>query len=214
MPTLSGQSVAAKPAASRPSMVRATTTSAQLSTAKPTPLLSRPLMSRPTTTLKTPTALRPSLSQRTSTASNPPTRPSLLRRATDLLELNPSTSYAHRHAPATPSHWTEHAHRESLLRVWDTVHAAATAAPSPSSSSSAAKDPTPSSSLTAQVLETEKQILLEFAELGEGDVVLGTEWVEYKLELCLRRPFCTAERMGRFEVLAASAGGRGNWGPW
>ena len=56
-------------------------------------------------------------------------------------------------------------------------------------------------------------MLQEYAELGEGEVPLSKEWVEYVLGVCLRHPFCTAEKMGRFEVLSASGGARGNWGP-
>lgn len=128
-------------------------------------------------------------------------RPSLLRRATDILDLNPKTSYTHRNAPQSPSHWTDHAHRKPLLGIWDAVHAAASVSRYPKS-------------ITAQVVSTEKEMLQQFAELREGSEPLTREWIEYVLGVCLRHPFCTAENMGRFEVLAASGGARANWGPW
>ncbi|TKA32671.1 hypothetical protein B0A54_15475 [Friedmanniomyces endolithicus] len=199
-----GHTPAIKPAASRPPMMRAATSTAAAlhvtTTTAPTPLLCRPITSR-SSTASAPAALRPALS-RTSTTANTQIRPSLLRRATDLLELNPATSHARRHAPRRPSHWTEHAHRSALLRAWDTVH------------SRSLKPGRPTLSIPAQVSATEQQLLRDFAELGEGEVVLDRDWVEYELGVCLRRPFCNAERMGRFEVLAESAGGRLNWGPW
>ncbi|KAK3654568.1 hypothetical protein LTR56_003214 [Elasticomyces elasticus] len=65
-----------------------------------------------------------------------------------------------------------------------------------------------------RVVATEKQMLLAYAELAEGEEALTTAWIEYKLGVSLRRPFCTAERMGRFELLSSSGGLRGNWGPW
>lgn len=57
-------------------------------------------------------------------------------------------------------------------------------------------------------------MLVEYGELAEGATPLDREWVEFVLGVCMRPPFCTAARMGRFEILATSAGGRANWGPW
>ncbi|KAK4893692.1 hypothetical protein LTR27_007939 [Elasticomyces elasticus] len=175
----------------RPSIARAATASAatiHTSTATPTPVMSRPILNRSSATTS-------------SSTSKISARPSLLRRATDLLDLNPATSYTRRHAPATPSHWTDHAHLAALLKIWDSIHAA------PSTS----KYPI---SITAQVAATEKEMLLAYAELAEGAELLTTTFIEYKLGVSLRRPFCTAERMGRFELLSSSGGPRGNWGPW
>ncbi|KAK3638643.1 hypothetical protein LTR56_012949 [Elasticomyces elasticus] len=181
-------------AALRPPTARAATASAatnHTSTATPTPVMSRPILNRSSVTS----------SSSMSHTNKPSARPSLLRRATDPLDLNPATSYTQRHAPPTPSHWTDHAHLAALLKIWDSVHAA------PSTS----KYPL---SITAQVVDTEKQMLLAYAELAEGAELLTTTWIEYKLGVCSRRPFCTAERMGRFELLSSSAGSRGQWGPW
>ncbi|KAK3070967.1 hypothetical protein LTR53_009504 [Teratosphaeriaceae sp. CCFEE 6253] len=185
----------------RPALIRSATTmtAAAVQTTSPTATTPTPVMSRPIATRSAAdltAAARAALSRTSTTA--PPTRPSLLRRATDLLDLNPTTSYTHRNAPDTPSHWTDHAHRSALLAIWDTVHAAAPTA----------------KSLIAQVVETEKRMLLCYAELGEGEAPLARSWVEYVLGVSLRQPFCTAERMGRYEMLAGSAGGRLNWGPW
>lgn len=69
-------------------------------------------------------------------------------------------------------------------------------------------------STTARVVSTEKSMLHNFPELGKGEVVLDRDWVEYVLGVALKHPFCTAERMGRWEVLASSGGARGTWGPW
>ncbi|KAK4544839.1 hypothetical protein LTR36_003743 [Oleoguttula mirabilis] len=146
---------------------------------------------------------RPQL-HRVDTATKP-TRPSFLRRATDIvsstLDLDPASSYTHRNAPPTPSHWTDHAHRKALVRIWDTVHAEVATSKYQKST-------------TAQLVSTEKQMLQEYAELEQGAVPVSRAWMEYVLGVCLRHPFCTAESMGRYEVLSASSGTRGNWGPW
>ncbi|TKA33614.1 hypothetical protein B0A50_00450 [Salinomyces thailandicus] len=183
--------------ASRPPMVRAATTTIAptLPTASATtPLLSRPLLPRSaTTTANIPVhSLNPTIKS---------TRPSLLRRATDILELNAKTSYTARNAPTKPSHWTDHAHRDELVKIWDAIHAAAAESKYPKST-------------TAKLVSTEKVMLLEYSELAEGDVPLSREWMEYVLGICLRHPFCTAEKMGVYEVLSASGGSRANWGPW
>ncbi|KAK5735473.1 hypothetical protein LTR17_008171 [Elasticomyces elasticus] len=194
LPTTISTASAQQQAALRPSMARAATASAatnHTSTATPTPVMSRPILNRSSVTS----------SSSMSHTNKPSARPSFLRRATDLLDLNPATSYTQRHAPPTPSHWTDHAHLAALLKIWDSVHAAP----------STTKYPV---SITAQVVDTEKQMLLAYAELAEGAELLTTSWIEYKLGVCLKRPFCTAERMGRFELLSLSAGSRGQWGPW
>jgi len=64
--------------------------------------------------------------------------------------------------------------------------------------------------ITAQVVSTEKRMLLEYSELAEGTVTLSREWIEYVLGVSLQHPFCTTERMGRFEVLSVSGGARAN----
>ncbi|RMY39022.1 hypothetical protein D0866_02198 [Hortaea werneckii] len=133
----------------------------------------------------------------------PPQRkkPSLFRRATDLLDLCSTTSYTARNAPTQPSHWTDYAHRNTLINTWDAEH-------------SAAAQSKYSRSITAQLVSTEKIMLVEFPELAEGPVPLSHKWIEYVLGISLRHPFCTAEKMGRYEVLASSGGTRANWGPW
>lgn len=132
-------------------------------------------------------------------------RPSLLSRAAQAissqLELGDGTSFAHRHAPAPPSYWNDQAHRRYLIRLWDAV------------GEQAAKSKY-TVSITARVVSTEKSMLHHFPELGKGDKVLTRDFVEYVLGVALVHPFCTAENMGRWEILSASGGARGTWGPW
>ncbi|KAI6792550.1 hypothetical protein KC361_g6684 [Hortaea werneckii] len=170
------------------------TTSASYST---TPLLARPLVTRSATT-------QAALPQQLQYSTFPPPqrkRPSLFRRATDMLDLRSTTSYTTRHAPTQPSHWTNYAHRNTLTTTWDAEHYAAAQSKY-------------SRSITAQLVSTEKIMLVEFPELAEGPVPLNHKWIEYVLGISLRHPFCTAEKMGRYEVLASSGGARANWGPW
>ncbi|KAK5108994.1 hypothetical protein LTR62_007628 [Meristemomyces frigidus] len=191
----------------RQSLLRAATTAGATGTiitnTEPArPLLSRPLLTRTSSS----TAI---LQISTLTNNQPKKRPSLLHRATAILQLNSKTPDTYLNRPAQPSHWTDHAHRNPLLQIWDTVQNEASTA-----ATSVAAGTKQQVSITTQLLTTEKIMRAEFGEVGEGDVVLTREWIEFVLGVCLRQPFCTADRMGRFEVLAASAGGRGNWGPW
>nr|OQO24906.1 hypothetical protein B0A51_04765 [Rachicladosporium sp. CCFEE 5018] len=130
---------------------------------------------------------------------------SLLRRITStadaLLDLSSAT---HRNAPRAPSHWTDHMHRRALLDTWDRVHEAA--------GSSDSKYP---KSLVGQLVSVEKEMLTKFPELVEGERGLGREWMEYVLGVGLRFPWCTTEKMGKWEVVASvgKLGARG-WGPW
>ncbi|OQO09608.1 hypothetical protein B0A48_05010 [Cryoendolithus antarcticus] len=129
----------------------------------------------------------------------------LLRRLTStadaLLDLSNAT---HRNAPPAPSHWTDHMHRRALLETWDRVHEAA--------GSSGSKYP---KSLVGQLVSVEKEMLVEFPELVEGERGLGKEWMEYVLGAGLRFPWCITEKMGKWEVVASvgKLGARG-WGPW
>lgn len=132
-------------------------------------------------------------------------KPSLVRSATDTmlssLELVSKTSRSNRNAPPAPVHWTDHAHRNALLSIWDaTANSAATS-----------KYP---NSIISRLVSTEKHMMQEYPELAEGGMPLTREWIEYVLGLNLRHPFCTAAKMGRWEVLSAAGGARGNWGPW
>ncbi|RMZ22558.1 hypothetical protein D0859_13419 [Hortaea werneckii] len=77
-----------------------------------------------------------------------------------MLDLRSTTSYTTRHAPAQPSHWTDYAHRSTLIKTWDAEHFAAAQSKN-------------SKSITAQLVSTEKIILVEFPELAEGPVPLS-----------------------------------------
>lgn len=132
--------------------------------------------------------------------------PSLMRRATQgitqQLELGQSSSAAHRNRPEPPTSWNGNTHRQYLIIVWDKiVEVAATNSKYP-------KSP------TAQLVAAQQTMLRKFPELGQGKVTLSGDWMEYVLGVALRHPFCTAERMGRWEVLASSGGSRATWGPW
>ncbi|KAK6410856.1 hypothetical protein LTR95_018161 [Oleoguttula sp. CCFEE 5521] len=184
----------------RPNFTRAMTTlpstTATLDPSETRPRLSRPLLNRAATTAA---GLQ-------SIANAPkPARPSLLRRLTStadaLLDLSNAT---HRNAPPAPSHWTDHMHRRALLETWDRVHEAA--------GSSDSKYP---KSLVGQLVSVEKEMLVDFPELVEGERGLGREWTEFVLGVGLRFPWCTTEKMGKWEVVASvgKLGARG-WGPW
>ncbi|CAK3923293.1 Hypothetical predicted protein [Lecanosticta acicola] len=144
---------------------------------------------------------RPHLSKDTTDRMDHP-RASFLSRATQAisnqLELGPND---HRNAPPAPSNWSDALHRKYLVRLWDMVEEKAAKSKSQVST-------------TTRVVGTEKSMLHNFPELGKGDVVLNRDWVEYVLGVALRHPFCTTERMGRWEILASSGGARGTWGPW
>ncbi|KAK3677939.1 hypothetical protein LTR78_002034 [Recurvomyces mirabilis] len=154
----------------KPNLVRAVTTAAVLRASAPcsgtaTPILSRPLLNRASSATSIP--------QDTYKTGEPPTtarpgRPSLIRGATDILGLNANTSLTYRSAPTQPSHWTDHAHRKPLLQAWELIHNAA-----------ATRQSKYVTSITAQLVTTEKQMLQEFAELNEGDVLLTREWIEF-----------------------------------
>ncbi|KAF2166048.1 hypothetical protein M409DRAFT_55394 [Zasmidium cellare ATCC 36951] len=132
-------------------------------------------------------------------------RPSLFSRAKDLisnqLELGEGTSYAHKNAPPAPSYWNDQKHSRYLVKLWDMVEERASNAKY-------------AQNTTSRLVSTEKNMLHHFPELGEGKSVLTREWIEYVLGVSLRHPFCTADKMGRWEILASSSGTRGTWGPW
>jgi hypothetical protein len=180
------------------------------------PLLphAQPLIGTQDTTTAAPNLSRPILTRAATTtviprASQPVIRPGLLHRISsgidNALELSTQASYAHRNRPAPPSHWTDHAHRDALLKTWDSVHEDA--------ASSKSKYPR---SVIGQLVATEKSMNLQFPELAKGEVVLGREWMEYVLGVSLRQPFCAEGNMGKWEVLsgAAKVGGLRAWGPW
>jgi hypothetical protein len=146
----------------RPILQHAQTTIGAQDTPTATPNLSRPLLPRATTTSA---VLRPTAQR---TTSQPATWPGLFSRISShidtALELSTEASYAHRNRPAQPSHWTDHAHREALLKTWDSVHEAAV--------NSKSKYP---SSVIGQLVATEKSVALQFPELVQGEVVLGRQ---------------------------------------
>lgn len=135
------------------------------------------------------------------------TRPSLFSRAkqaiSDGLELGEGSSYAHKSAPPAPSHWENQQHWSFLVKLWDKIDDRA--------SKTNSKYP---QSTTARLVSTEKNMLHHFPELGEGNSKLTREWIEYVLGVALKHPFCTSDKMGRWEVLAASSGTRGTWSAW
>ena len=184
----------------RPGLVRAATAVPTITITSSHPLLSRPNMNRSTSAT---TLLFP---QTQGTSGFPkPIGPSLLRRATDAVisTLDPTAEYssAGENRPDAPSHWTNHAHRRALLSIWDNVQ-------------DIAGDSKNRRPIISQLVSTEKQMLEQFPELGEGDSILTRDWTEYVLGICMRHPFCTSEKMGRGRVLASGGGARGNWGPF
>lgn len=99
-----------------------------------------------------------------------------------------------------PTCWIDRAHRGALVKIWDNTHRPA------------GKD---GSSVDAELAATKKRMLEVFPELkGGGIVPLKTEWVVYVLGTSNRPPFSTGKGMGRREILGASAGPRGQWGPF
>ncbi|EMC91780.1 hypothetical protein BAUCODRAFT_28033 [Baudoinia panamericana UAMH 10762] len=183
----------------RPSLIRSATTTAAYRTsttvAEAVPILARPVTSRAASLANNASALEGVGKNIT----NATTKPSLFRRATDALDLDPAKSYTIRHAPPLPTYWTDHAHEKRLLATWDVVRAEAAAA---------------RLSVSGQLLHVERAMRLDCAELAEGSRPLSREWIEYVLGVNLRPPFCSWPGMGRFELLAASGGARANWGPW
>lgn len=200
-------------AVKRPNLLRAATTKSITTSADQdnhaTPLLSKPILNR---TNSAATVLQEQGTDRRTHSTKPPGQPrtSLLRRTTEVLTSAldfPTTITNHLGAPPTPSHWTDHTHRKALLTTWDTVNSST----SPTSASKYSK------SILAQLVTTEKRMLERYPELGEGEVFLGREWIEFVLGVCMRHPFCTEERLpgvGRWQVLSAGGGGRGMWGPF
>jgi hypothetical protein len=165
----------------RPPLQHAQTLAGTRDTATAAPNLSRPILTRAATT--TAVAIP-------RTTNQPATRPGLIHRISsridNALELSTQASYAHRNRPSPPSHWTDHAHRDALLKTWDSVHEAAV--------SSQSRYPR---SVIGQLVATEKSVVLQFPELAEGEVVLGREWMEYVLGVSLRQPFCAEGNMGK-----------------
>jgi hypothetical protein len=201
MATTNITSAATSNAASRrPALIRSATAqetaTPTCSNNEATPLLSRPLISRTTSAV---TVLQnPGRIQHPSTKNN---RPSLLRRATELVSSSPELNINDKDKPRAPSHWTDYAHRKPLLQIWDGVNDAATMSKY-------------ATSIKAQLFSTEKRMLERYPELGEGEQQLTKEWMEYVLGVCLRHPFCTAGNMSKWQVLGSSAGARGVWGPF
>ena len=74
---------------------------------------------------------------------------------TSALELTADTSHAYRNRPEEPTHWTDHAHRNALVRTWDMVQ-------------DTVSHSRYGRSTTAQLVSAEKQMLERFSELGEG----------------------------------------------
>lgn len=189
---------------SRPSLDRASTAVPSVARAtqdaSATTILSRPSLRRSSTTTE---VHRPQVQR---SENNRPGSPFLapLRRATkaivNTLELTPESSYTHRNKPATPTYWTDYAHRRALLRIWDGTHEVKTSKYG--------------TNIAAQLISTEKEMLEVFGELKEGELPLTREWVVYVLGVCMRPPFCTSKGMGRREILGSSAGPRGKWGPF
>ena len=184
----------------RPALIRSTTAretaTPKRSNTEATPLLSRPLVSRTTSAV---TILQnPERIQHPKTKN---TRPSLLRRATEVVTSTLDLGINDNDKPRAPSHWTDYTHRKPLLQIWDGVNDAATMSKY-------------ATSITAQLFRAEKRMLEKYPELGEGEQLLTKEWMEYVLGVCLRHPFCTASKMSRWQVLGSSAGARGVWGPF
>lgn len=165
------------------------------------PIISRPKLLDRSLTSTAAVAGRPELY----TESTMESRPSLFSRAKNVisnqLELGEGTSYAHKNAPPAPSHWNDQTHTRTLVKVWDAIEDRAANAKYQIST-------------TARLVSAEKNMLHIFPELAEGKNVLTREWIEYVLGVALRHPFCTADKMGRWEILASSSGTRGTWGPW
>lgn len=134
------------------------------------------------------------------------TRGDYIGRATQALsnqlEFADGSSKAHRYAPAKPSYWDDQVHRRYLVQVWDTVNEIA---------SKSSKHP---KSASSHLVVTQQNMLKRFPELSGGNCPMSRDWMEYVLGVALRHPFCTADSMGRWELLAASGGARGTWGPW
>lgn len=186
----------------RPQVARAVTTATAVHTEHALqPVLPRRQLHPRALTSTATIASRPELY----THSTMDSRPSLLSRAktviSNQLELGEGTSYAHKNAPPSPSHWSDQTHTRYLVKLWDAIEDRAANAKYQVST-------------TARLVSTEKNMLHVFPELGEGDRALTREWIEYVLGVALRHPFCTADKMGRWEILASSSGTRGTWGPW
>ena len=195
---ISSQNTTTMSAPKRISVARAQTTAGESTT----PANVRP---QPTHASKSSNSL-PTLENATSTTKTS-NRPSLFQRITmqidNALDLSgPSAS----NRPPQPSHWTDYAHRAALLQTWDDIHEAA--------ASTKSKYPR---SVTGQLVAVEKSLLLQFPELGEGEVTLSRDWMEYVLGVALRHPFCAeGKSMGRWEILSGvgRVGGARAWGPW
>jgi hypothetical protein len=183
-------------AATRPAIPRAQTTAGEVTTSAE----AHPLVS----TAKTSTSL-PILESATTAKHEP--RPSLFKRITMQIDSALDLSgTAASNVPPPPSHWTDYAHRAALLQTWDDIHEAA--------ASTKSKYPR---SITGQLVAVEKSLLLQFPELGEGEVTLTRDWMEYVLGMGLRHPFCSpGKAMGRWEILSGvgKVGGARAWGPW
>jgi hypothetical protein len=183
-------------APTRLAIPRAQTTAGEVSTwAEAHPLVS---------TAKTSTSL-PILESATTAKHEP--RPSLFKRITMQIDSALDLSgTAASNIPPPPSHWTDYAHRAALLQTWDDIHEAA--------ASTKSKYPR---SITGQLVAVEKSLLLQFPELGEGEVTLTRDWMEYVLGMGLRHPFCSqGKAMGKWEILSGvgKVGGARAWGPW
>lgn len=180
----------------RPTISRALTTMNIPATTPPaTPTFSRPI---PTRAASANQAVRQTNDKKAAT-----TRPSLLKRISSHFDATLELSRQTTRTPKRPSHWTDHAHRAALVKTWDLFREEA--------AKSISKDPP---TVRVQLADVEKAMLLQFPELGTGDLVLGRVWMEYVLGMALRHPFCAEGSMGRWEVLSGPAkmGGMGAWG--
>ena len=182
----------------RPAVVLAATTKSiptlNITTDLPTtPLLSRPVLQRAATATD---AVR--LSNRDALTPTKPGRPSLLRRATDVVAASLTLGSADEDQPSAPTYWVDHVHRKPLLRIWDSL----------------TERTGPVDSTTELVIRAQSEMLRQYGELESGDVVLTKDWIEHVLGTCLRNPFCTTKEVGRWQKLATAAGPRGNWGPF
>ncbi|EME78637.1 uncharacterized protein MYCFIDRAFT_178753 [Pseudocercospora fijiensis CIRAD86] len=175
----------------RPHLLRAATTVAAVhtevaSTVAPT-FPTRPELGRAKTTT---TAFLDQHTAMAGISSMDRNNPSLFRRATQAITqtLDLTDQRAHRNAPKAPSNWNDHAHRRYLVKIWDSVN-----------------------DVTANSSKYPKSITAQLR--GNSARPDAREFIEYVLGVALRHPFCTQEKMGRWEVLASSGSQRMNWGP-
>ena len=139
-------------------------------------------------------------------------RPGFVRRVTDTvaqaLDLQSRHALDKHIIPPMPSYWTDHAYLNPLLKAWDSLNGIdSTMAEAPSD----ARSPT-----DVRLMMVELRMLQTFPELGQGEVPLCRDWIEYLLGLNLRQPFSSRVNVGRWHVFGAAAatGGIRGFGPW